>query len=106
MKDYERITSGYFDCSHCKRRLYERRHKMKQMVRKLFCRHKSLCVMATFIMNNRRMVVLQCSRCNKYQIMSLRMLRELQHNEIITVFYGTMQYGKLEYTKEEINGLS
>lgn len=79
---------------------------MKQILRKLFCRHKSLYVMATFIMNNRRMVVLRCCRCNKYQIMSLRMLRELQHNEIITVFYGTMQYGKLEYTKEEINGLS
>lgn len=52
---------------------------------RLFCRHKNLTAVARFKQNGKSMVVLQCDKCGKYDVMSMDMMQQLRHEFVIFV---------------------
>lgn len=51
----------------------------------LFCRHRNWTAVARFKQNKKSMVVLQCNRCGKYDVMSMSLMQHLRHEFVICV---------------------
>lgn len=51
----------------------------------LFCRHRNWTAVARFTQNKKSMVVLQCDRCGKYDVMPMCLMQQLRHEFVICV---------------------
>ena len=47
--------------------------------------HKQYTAVARFTQNGETMVVLQCDKCGKYEVMPMLKMQQLRHNFIIEV---------------------
>lgn len=47
--------------------------------------HKTYTAVARFDQNGKTMVVLQCDKCGKYEVMTMSEMQQLRHNFIIEV---------------------
>lgn len=52
---------------------------------RLFCRHKNWTAVARFEQNKKSMVVLQCDKCGKYDVMPMSVMQQLRHEFVICV---------------------
>lgn len=51
----------------------------------LFCRHRNWTAVARFTQNRKSMVVLQCDKCGKYDVMPMSVMQQLRHEFVICV---------------------
>lgn len=51
----------------------------------LFCRHRNWTAVARFEQNKKSMVVLQCDKCGKYDVMPMSVMQHLRHEFVICV---------------------
>ena len=70
---------------------------------KLFCRHKSLTAIARFVQNDERMVVLQCDKCGRYEVMPRLLMQQLRHTFVIDVDVSKINMQYIANKKEENN---
>lgn len=52
---------------------------------RLFCLHKYWKAVARFEQNRKSMVVLQCDKCGKYDVMPMSVMQQLRHEFVICV---------------------
>lgn len=50
-----------------------------------FCLHKYWKAVARFEQNKKSMVVLQCDKCGKYDVMPMSVMQQLRHEHVLCV---------------------